>query len=416
MDKIYQRAIMLFQTKRFDEAEKLLQKLLAGDANNVYYLSLMAEIKIQQDKPKEAEDLINSAIGIQPDLDRLYYIKAYISTNLDKYDEAENMLQQAVELDPENADYYAAWSSIKLTRKKYQASLDLADKALELDAENVNALNVRSSALIKLNRKEESFQTIEGALREDPNNAHTHANYGWNLLEKREYKKAMIHFGEALKNDPNNAYAQSGMMNAIKASNIFYRLFLMYAFWIQKFSKKFQWGIIIGFLVAYQLLSSVARNNPALEPFITPLLILYTIFAFSTWIITPVSNLFLRLHKYGRHLLDDQEKLSSNIVGISFLVFLAGLLGLLFTNHFVFLLVAAFGFTMMLPLGVMLKPEKNKFLLIAYTVGLAMVGIGNIVMVALVGAMYSPLIWLYLIGIFAFQFVANWALINEGNK
>lgn len=118
---------------------------------------------------------------------------------------------------------------------------------MEIDAENLSALNARSTALNKLNRKEESFETIQDALREDPNDAYTHANYGWGLLEKGHHKEALDHFKEALANDPSFEYAQLGMLQAIKANNPIYRVFLKYSFWMSNLTAKYQWGVIIGF-------------------------------------------------------------------------------------------------------------------------------------------------------------------------
>src|SRR5690606_2150752 len=113
-------------------------------------------------------------------------------------------------------------------------------------------------ALIKLDRSEESFETIEGALREDPNNAFTHANYGWGLLEKGNHTKAMEHFKEALSHSPNLDYAQAGMLEAIKATNPIYRLFLKYAFWMGNMAAKFQWGFIIAFYILFRVIRSTA--------------------------------------------------------------------------------------------------------------------------------------------------------------
>ena len=169
---------------------------------------------------------------MSPDSSHLFYIKSRIAIQQEKLNEAEKSIDQAIELHPYYAEYFALLANIKLGRKQFEAALEKANSALEIDAENLLALNTRSTALNKLNRSEESFETIEGALREDPNNAYTHANYGWGLLEKGNHKKALEHFKEALSHDPNFKYAQSGLLEALKASNPIYRMFLKYSFWM----------------------------------------------------------------------------------------------------------------------------------------------------------------------------------------
>ena len=63
---------ILIQQNKFDEAERLLSDLLAQDSNNVYMLSLLAEIKLQQDNYPQANRIINNAIGLSPDLSLIH--------------------------------------------------------------------------------------------------------------------------------------------------------------------------------------------------------------------------------------------------------------------------------------------------------------------------------------------------------
>lgn len=412
---LLQRAEILIQQRRYIEAEKILKDVLSSDPTDLHTLVLLAETSIHLEQTEKAERLIDTAIGIDPGSGYLFYMKARISLLKNDYDEAEANFKQALELDPAEPDYYAFWASIKLLRKQYENALELADQALEIDPENILALNTRSTALLKLNNHEESFQTIEGALREDPNNAYTHANYGWNLLEQGDHKKALVHFGEALKNDPDNYHAQGGMVEALKANNLVYRLFLKYAFWIGNLTANYQWGVIIGLYAGSKLLRVIANSNESLRPFLNPLVTLLAIIAFSTWIITPVSNLFLRFNKYGKHLLDKKEIMSSNFVAASFLVFLVGMAGLLASGDDKFISIAAFGFAMMVPFGSMFSKTKYKHALVVYTAVLGLLGIAAITVTFRTGELFNEFTTLFGFGFIAFQFVANFLGIKENN-
>lgn len=412
---LLQRAEILIQQRRYIEAEKILKEALNTDPNDLHTLVLLAETHIHLDQTEKAEHMVDTAIGIDPGSGYLFYMKARISLLKNKYDEAEAHFEQALHLDPANADYYAFWASIKLMRKQYDHALGLANQALEIDPENILGLNTRSTALLKLNKPEEAFQTIEGALREDPNNAYTHANYGWNLLERGDQKKALVHFGEALKNDPDNHQAQSGMMEALKANNLIYRLFLKYAFWIGNLTSKYQWGVIIGLYAGSRFLRIIANNNESLRPFINPLVALLAIIAFSTWIITPVSNLFLRFNKYGKHLLDKKEVMSSNFVAASFFVFLVGLSGLFAMGDDRFISIAAFGFAMMVPFSSMFTKTKYKHALVIYTAVMGLLGIAAITTTFSSGELFNDFTSLFGIGFIAFQFVANFLSIKKNN-
>lgn len=407
---------ILIQQKKFEEAEKILINLLAEDSNNFHFHLFLAEVFLQQEKLDNANDIIENAIGRHPEESHLFYIKSRIAIRQDNLIEAENNIKQAITIDPYDADYFALLANIKLVRKQFNESLETANKALEIDSENLLALNTRSTALNKLDRSEESFETIEGALREDPNNAYTHANYGWGLLEKGDHKKALNHFKEALSNDPSSEYAKAGMLQALKAANPIYSLFLKYSFYMSNLTEKYQWGVIIGFYLGFRLLKSIAQNSETLQPYLIPLIMALSFIAFSTWIITPISNLFLRFNKYGQLLLSKKEKTSSNFVAISFCLTIVGLLLYFVLSDEKMLTIAGFGFAMMLPLGTMFSPSKNKNGLIIYTIALAIIGLIAIGLTFSTGKMFNSITGIFIFGFLGFQWVANYMLIKENNN
>ena len=415
-DHRIERLNILLQQQNYREAERQLSELLREQPNNVDLLSVYAELRLAQDDPAGALEVLKGAIGLAPAASYLLYLRSRIESRLQQHDAAEVSIRSAISLDPTVADYSAWYARLQLAAKDYGGALELADRALALDAEHLLALNTRSTALLKLDKAEASFTTIEGALRGDPNNAYTHANYGWGLLEGGQHEKALGHFKESLKNDPSYDYAQVGMLQAIKANNFLYRLFLKYAFWIGNLTAKYQWGVIIGFYVGFRLLRALADNVPALQPVLYPLLIGLAVIAFSTWIITPISNLFLRLDPYGKYLLDKRETLSANLVGLAVLAFVAGLVLLLITGDQYWLALTVFGFGMMPMLGVMFSPAKSKLLLPVYTGVMAVVGALGVFIAFSTGALFNLFGTIFLLGVFLFQWVANYQVIGSDGR
>jgi len=407
---------ILIQQEKYTEAENILKGMLAQDSNNILVLALTAEVKLQQDEYEEADSIVDTAIGLAPDAGDLYYLKSRIAMARNKYGEAEQLIRRAIEINAIDADYFAILASINLGRKQFSEALENANHALEIDAENITALNARSTALIKLDRKEESYQTIEGALKEDPNNPYTHANYGWGLLEKGDHEKSLVHFKEALSIEPNLESAQAGMVEALKAKNPIYRLFLKYMFFMSKLTAKYQWGVIIGLYLGFRVLSRIARNNEALQPYLYPLLAALALIAFSTWILGPVSNLFLRFNKYGQLLLDKKEKMSSNFVALGLAIFFIGVILYFALSNQNFLAVAVYGFSMMLPCSVMFSPTKYPNMLMVYTIAMAIVGAGAIAIAFRTDVLINTLTFVFLIGFVAFQWIANFLIIAENNR
>lgn len=414
-ETLIQRAQLLIDQARYQDASDILTKVLADDPNDPTVLAMLSEVNMRWGRSKEALRLIESAIGIDPSNDYLHYLKAYIKVEMTELKEAEACMSTALSINPAQAEYYGLMASIKLERKDYQAGLEYANKGLELDPENLFSLNIRGKALLKLGKKEESFGTLEGALKEDPDNPITHANFGWAELEKGDHKKALTHFREALRVNPSLEYAQAGMAEALKARYFIYRIFLSYSFFMSNLTAKYQWAVIIGFYFGFRLLRGVANSNPALAPFLDPILIALAIVAFSTWVTAPLGNLFLRLNTYGKYLLDKKEKMSSNFVGVSTIILLIGVISYFINGDNTSLALSIFGFTMMVPASTVFASAKKKYALPIYAIAMLLIGCIAIVNTWLTGELVGNYSTLYIFGFVGFQWFANYVMISESN-
>jgi tetratricopeptide (TPR) repeat protein len=414
MELLLERAQQLVQLQRYKEAEKDLRLLLTQQPENPDALALLAICQAEQGQLPEAMKTIQNAISKSPDNDHLLYLHSLFLFRSNKLKESERVIQNAISLHPRSADYFGLLAAIKISQKEFSQGLDYANQGLEIDPDNLQCLNTRSNALFKLNRKDEAYSTIQEALNQDPENELTHTNLGWGLLERGDHKKALSHFREALKINPNYEYAKAGLIEGLKARYLFYRLFLKYAFFISNLKGKYQWALLIGLYVGIRIIDNVADKNPDLAMWLKPIVYLYIAFALSTWIIVPLSNLFLRLNVYGKFALSKDEIRSSNLVAIGFFVGLAALLTYLFVRMDAYLLLGIFGITMMIPLSSMLKPEgsKSKKILVAYTIGLLIVGIVGTAIEFSNPGHGGGVFQIYAIGILAYSWVANAMVIR----
>jgi tetratricopeptide (TPR) repeat protein len=403
------RATILLQQRRYEDAERELRTALALDPDNTHLMLLLTICLIEQDKIEEAETSIQMVISQEPDNDYALYIFAKIKLYREDLKKAESLLKEAIHLAPNEPDYYGLLASIYLQKKNFKLALDYAEKGLAQDSENILCLNMRSTSLLKLKRKDEAFQTIEKALEKDPENEYTHINYGWGKLERGQHKEALVHFREALRLNPNSDAAKSGLVETMKAKYWFYRQFLKYAFWMSRLSSKNQWIFIIGLYVLIRILRELADQNEILGWIIGPIVILYLIFALSSWFIMPLSNLMLRLNPYGRYALDKEEITASNFVGLSLSLAVLGAVLYAATNHLSAIALFIFGIVMMIPTGSMFNPsqDKKKKTLIFYTIGLAAIGVVGIVSGLFSLDVFNILAILFGLGIFAYQWMAN---------
>lgn len=323
-DSLIQRAALLFEQNRFTEAAAEIKKVLQEEPERIQALHILIQCQIYNDQYEEAIATADNTLKLDPTDPFTLYFKAHALHQDIRHDKALKFIESAISYYPLEADFFGLKSSILGSKKNFQGALDSANEGLALDAENILCLNQRAQALQKLGLHEESYDTIKEALNEDPENAYTHSNLGFALLEKGEYTKAMEHFREALRIDPNSEYARQGMLHSLKSTNMLYSLWLKYAFWMQNMPSGKQFGIIFGLYLFSRFISSYSESFGNFQFIGYILTYAYIIFAVSTWIIEPISNLFLRFHSFGKYVLNEKERKASSYVGSSALVSIIG--------------------------------------------------------------------------------------------
>jgi tetratricopeptide (TPR) repeat protein len=409
-------ADVLLSQGRFGQAEEILERLMATGYEGTDIMKMMAIAKMGLKKYGPAEELCRMIVSHHPNEAFAFYLLATIRGTERKYDEALSTLNEAIRLDPANADYLAFKANILLQTKDYKDALESADIGLSIDAENIDALNARASALVGLNRKEEAFLTINKSLASDPDNADTHANMGWGLLHQGKSDVALQHFKNALKQEPMNEYARSGMLEAMKARFPIYRYFLMLMLWLGKMKGNNQWGFIIGGYIVYRVLVTLAEKNEALQFFLIPVIVFIALFFISTWIFSPLMNLYLLSNPFGKLTLDEDQKQSARLVGISLLISLASIVVYFFLyQNDGLLTLSLFAFAMMIPLGSMNNPylEANKRKLKYWTLATAILVLTDTVISIVAGTFLSSFSFLPLVALIGYQWYTNYILIRE---
>ena len=318
-----ERARLLLEQDRCALAQEEAALGLAEAPDDPHAHALMALCLTRLERYEEATEHAQQAVGLAPDAAGTHYVLATVWATRRYFDEAMESIEEAIALEPDNADYWALRGRIELARRRWKDALAAADAALALDAEHVEARNVRAEALRLLGKTGEAEEDILDALALAPENAWSHNTLGWNYLQAGNLPKATEHFREALRLDPELDSARQGVVETLKAKNVVYRLFLQYFLWMARLSGRAQWGVIIGAYVGYQIVRRVAVANPSSRVWLTPLIVAYVLFAMGTWFAVPLSNLFLRLHPFGRLALSRDERVTSAWFGAVLLIFLA---------------------------------------------------------------------------------------------
>ena len=327
-----QRALILQQQGRYAEAEREWRQVLGLNPHDGHAHALLALCLAARKDYGQASREADAAVGLAPDEPFAHYVRGKVLYDRNYYDQAAEAVGQAVRLDPFDADYLWLLSAIRFEQRRWPDALGAAEEGLKADPEHAGCTNLRAMALVKLGRRDEAGAAIDAALARDPDNAVTHANQGWTLLHRGEPRRALEHFREALRIDPELEWARAGIVEALKAHNFLYRWVLMYFLWMARLSERAQWGIIIGGYVGYRVLLGVARQNPSAAPYVWPLVGAYVAFVLLTWLADPLSNLALRLSRFGRLALSRRQAMAANVVGVLILGALAAAGGWLLSD------------------------------------------------------------------------------------
>jgi tetratricopeptide (TPR) repeat protein len=306
------RADLLLQQGRFADAERELGQLLSTDPRHPLAHALMAHAMLGQLRLNDAEYAAREAVSSAPDEAFAHFAVAAVLRERRRYSEAAAAIEQAIALDPYSPDQFAMLAQIRVDQREWAAALSAADQGLSSDPEHAACVNLRAIALVHLGRRDEAATVVRGALDKDPANAITHANQGWTCLHQNDPKRALEHFREALRLDPGNDWARAGIVEAMKARNPIYRVILAYFLWMSRLSSGTQTAIILGGFFGSRVLREAADANPALGPYVWPIIIAYALFVWMTWLANPLFNMLLRLSKYGRHALSREQTVTSD--------------------------------------------------------------------------------------------------------
>ena len=337
MNPHLQRASLLLEQSRYDLAEKELRRALSVEPDNAMAHAMLGLCLTKTEKFSEGQNESEQAIHLAPDEPFVFYVHSVVLSARNAHKEAKQSIEEAIGLDPYDPRYFGQLAQIELELRNWQAAEEAANEGLSLDPEDVVCTNLRAVALVKQGKNMEAQSAIDSALRRSPEDDVSHANMGWSLLEQNKPEKAMEHFREALRLNPEMEWARLGIIEAMKARYFIYRWMLNWFLWMSKLQKKAQAGVIFGAYLGYQVLRRVAEANPAIAPFIQPLLIAYVAFALMTWLSGPLFNLVLRTSRFGRLALSDEEIRTSTWVGICTFLAIAMVITFFVTGTFEYL-------------------------------------------------------------------------------
>ena len=177
--------------------------------------------------------------------------------------------------------------------------------------------------------------------------------------------------------DPELDSARSGVVEALKAWNPVYRLFLKYVFQMQRLGLRGRWLVVLGAWLFFVIASQVAAASPPVALVIWPLLGAYLLLVLLTWLAVPLANLALQLHPFGRLALSRHERRAANCIGGFLLAAIAAGIGYLIHPNVLARDVGLFCGLMVLPLAATFSAQwqQARRIMTIYTLLVGLMGL-----------------------------------------
>ncbi|MDX2109690.1 MAG: tetratricopeptide repeat protein [Verrucomicrobiota bacterium] len=410
MNRHLERSIQLLQHSRPKLAEEEARAALVQEPGESLAHAYLALALNAQDKHPEAIAAAKEAVGLAPDDSYNFYVLAAVQSDAGRLRDAREAINQAIEIDPFDADNFGASAAIFLRESQHEKAAEEAAKGLEIDPEHEQCNNIRGLALSHLGRNNEAGLTLDSNLARNPDNANTHAVKGWHLLREGKTKQAYEHFKESLRLKPGNESARMGLIEAIKARNLFYRGLQKYFFAMASLTPRMRMGVIFGSYILYRIIVSVMNSVPALNPYVPWFIYTYLAFVLSTWIGPKLFNTVVFLHPLGRQALTKREQWASvtilGFIGISAGFFASYFSGSLYWGH----LPAIWCLLLLVPVSTFFSFDDRRNMLIAGAISTAMI---SLVALITLGIVYNQpwsleLLPYFYYSILGYSIAANW--------
>ncbi|MGH1436202.1 MAG: tetratricopeptide repeat protein [Lewinella sp.] len=218
---------LLFQVKRYADAEKIIRKLLEEEPNNSTSLTWLALCRFNQRDSKGAVDLVMKALEKNELPATNYLLLAQVYIDQASYLKALKWLNKGRSSFPNDFRFLYYWAFILLREGRRTEALKHIDKGLELAPESIDLLHLKITILRIEGKIEAASAVLEMAQNLNPVHQENHGNKGWINLKEKNFEEALSAFEEALSLNPKSLNYIKGYRYALKTKHFLWYRFLL---------------------------------------------------------------------------------------------------------------------------------------------------------------------------------------------
>ena len=196
IDALWEQALNLHKLSRYDEAQKLYEKLLTIQPHEHAYYNL-GTIFQKEEKLEEAIEMYEKAIALHLNHANVYYNLGIIFKTQNRLQDAATLYEKAIALSPDHANAYTNLGNIRKEQNRFSEAMALYEKAIALNPNITNAHLNKSLILLAKGDLLEGF-----ALYEKRRPARAFSKPAWTGAESLEGKTLLIYseqgFGDTI--------------------------------------------------------------------------------------------------------------------------------------------------------------------------------------------------------------------------
>lgn len=195
-DSYVQRAALLADLGRYDEAAGELADALAIDPNHAQAHVTLASVNLAAEQPAEALRATEAALAVSPGDMRAMVLRAMALTDLRRYAEAAEVAEEILRLGPADAYAQRSAAAVLADSRNGQAAIDAAWRAAQLAPRDPLAHLVLALVAGRLGRFELAERAYQEALELDPTIADAASEPGIVRLDRKRYAQALERVSE----------------------------------------------------------------------------------------------------------------------------------------------------------------------------------------------------------------------------
>ncbi|WP_433388246.1 tetratricopeptide repeat protein [Micromonospora sp. KLBMP9576] len=201
-DGYLQRAQLLAELGRYDEAAAEASYALALDPADAAALTMLSRVHLAAGRPAEARTAADTAVAAAPDSVPAFFARALALVELEEYAEAARTADRILALGPDDAYAQSSAAGILAVSRNGQPALNAAWRGIELAPEAPRAHLVLGLVAANMRQFDMAERAYREALRLDPQLAEAWHDIGVLRLEQRRWSEALAHLAEAAAMSP----------------------------------------------------------------------------------------------------------------------------------------------------------------------------------------------------------------------